>query len=597
MQLAPPKATENALRGSGKAFEEFAAEVGLQDVRVVFCGMPSSASSLRRLIGAPRADISQIPHLMSEKTLTNRDLLLLDTWDTTEDVRTHRSGKSTTSIEDRAKAFVGRVSQTMFKSSSLSSASKSRGRDSDIKALRSSASCAVESSALDDTRPVDRGEKFLMQWRVAFMGKEIQMVDGVEETSDPDKEVPHWEFAGWMLPLEVNVCQPLIKQLELNFKPRVWVPRWCPPVGNDISQTFRKLRAQHDENTVKRLKKKRKMEKILGRGGPGSDLWITGEVLLRGEMRAARYDAYSEATWLKRNSVVPKGKMKIERLVGPARCRVGFIPTREKNGPFFSKDGWLFANEFEALAADKLIQGGMVREAARGSADSRPEDAGCDAYEDPTRNQEPIFALPDNVLRNWGYNPSDGSRRSRFRPPVSALGVKPWKKPASGARILPGCPKELQCCISLERNLPTALEPAVFAMKAAMPENCASDWSSNPCTTQCARPSFSGEESPRSATRSEENGTKPLIPPVTNIAVAVTPTGQAAVPRTPDALCGWAKAKYKEEERAKVLPASPPNAIGIDAMIEAVSHESLGLPAPSLAKLHEWWRSMGIMLD
>lgn len=416
-----------------------------------------------------------------------------------------------------------------------------------------------------------------MQMRLAFLGNEIQEA-GVGGYDTPERKVARWEFAAWTMPLEVNICQPLMKQLALNFKPREQVPRWLT-TGNDVWQTFKELRRLHDEKTVKRLKKKRKFEVLMGCAGPFRDRWITGEVLMRGDMRGARYDAYSEATWLKRAGVIPKGKLKIERLVNPARLHVAFIPTREKHGPYASKDGWLFATECEALAADKLVQGGAVKENKRKSSDLRQEDAGCDAYEDP-KYQEPLFVLPECVLRNWGINPFDGSLRSRFRPPVSALGMKPlapWRT-SMGTKILPGCPKELLCCScsSFERNLPTSLQPAALAIKSTMPENCPAEWF----------PDGRDESRHGASTPREDHRFKPLP-----LVVPKTPSPESA-----GHLRGWAKVKHREEEKAKAMPPQL-SLFGIDSTVEAVSHETLGLPQPTSANLHLWWRSLGIFVD
>jgi len=390
------------------------------------------------------------------------------------------------------------------------------------------------------------------------------------------------------------VCHPFMKQLAKNFKPREWVPRWLAK-GNDVWQTMLKLRQQHDEKTVRRLKKKKRNELLMGSAGPLRERWLTGEVLFRGGARGSRYDTYTEATYLKRFCMIPKGTLKIERLVGLARLRVGFVPMREKNGPYASKDGWLFATECEALAADKLFQGGMVKEQSR-RHDQRPEDAGCDAHEDPWYHQEVLFVLPEHVLRNWGVDPHDGSLRPRFRPPVSALGVRPpvpWRT-SMGTRVLPGCPKELNgcSCSSLERNPPTHLRSAASALQSSMPETGSADWtSSNPTSRQCTTPNCPAS-SPPSAMLTEETRGNPLRPWTDKSTPPVTP----AHPKSPSQLRGWAKAKHQEEEKSK--PATPSkDQFRIDSVIEVVSPESLGLPPPSAANLHRWWRSLGIMLD
>jgi len=80
MQLAPPNAIVKALRGSGKAFEEVAAEVGVEDVRAVFCGMPSSATHLRRLVGAHRVHARR-GDALSTAHLANMDNHLLSSFD------------------------------------------------------------------------------------------------------------------------------------------------------------------------------------------------------------------------------------------------------------------------------------------------------------------------------------------------------------------------------------------------------------------------------------------------------------------------------------------------------------------------------------
>jgi hypothetical protein len=450
------------------------------------------------------------------------------------------------------------------------------------------ASC-IDTSLLDadpNTAP-----QFFLQIRLAYIGEETIEIE--EDNVVHRVNFPHWLFAVWTFPLEVNVCKPVMMQIKKTLMLQDWVPRWSR-VGNVDAHSFwqelRELRSKEHAHTVKRKKKTRRAELLTGAAGPLHGSWITGEVLLRGGMSGTVLQFYGKATWMKASGASPAGVVKIDRLVEPPRLKVGFVPLG-KEGPHQSQDGWWFATEAEAIAANQIFQTGTLKTPTNASKRRSGDDscAGNDAREDPGVIQDPVFVLPAHVLSTWGMNPHDGTSRSRCKPPVSAKGLVPLALPTtsfSGTRVLPGCPVQLHCCGSLERNIPAQLQSAAFAISMAMPDRCPTPAELAPCsrTHQSGiRANIETEDIAEDTDGVPDtiDVKEPTLAP--SFTRPVTPPTNAA---------GWAKAKLVAEraEGAKIWTSSDEN-----GGFEIVSPETVGLPMPSPESMKSWWRSMGIL--
>jgi len=558
MKLAPPKSAAKAVQ-EGKTPEGAAAEVGVEDIRAIFSGMPSSASRMRRLFGGPR--------------LTNR-------------VVTGEALRKLASSYDMGNDLSKDASMATFKTLSV----KSSAQDGLTYQ-------AMMPNSLSETDRLNAD--FVMQVRVAYMGKEeaedTETFNGT--VSAVKKFIPHWDFAVWTFPLEANVCIPMMKKIVLNFKPPPHVPRWATLSHESYRfwEELQILRKIHVEAHVKRKKKARQAELLTGVAGPLVGSRVSGEVLLRGGFRGAKLDIYCticKGLWIRHCGAIPTGTIQVERVVdGGPQFKLGFCPASSStsNVQFQSADGWWFAEESEALNATRVFTTGQPSPQTPKKGDDSW--GGSVAHENPLETQDPIYALPRNALSSWGVsNPRDGSIRSRYKPPISAKGLLQLPNPdkrRSGSSL----GTALDCCRSLEKTLPDPVKPALYLVAATIPEDGIST-----CCSKAPQDSSAIAPSQRTNStimREMTNGsTMPLMATdMSNGHPAPSFTSASLTERPP----AWASAPVMAER--KISAQEPWTLSDMDCTIEVIQGMVLGLPDPTPESLKEWWRKTGLVVE
>lgn len=352
------------------------------------------------------------------------------------------------------------------------------------------------------------------------------------------------------------------------------------------------MREIHVAGHIKRAKKARQAELLTGIAGPLVGSKVCGEVLLRGGARGSKLDVYSsgcKGSWLRHSGAIPTGKLKIERVVdGGPQLKAGFHPSSSssRSVQFQSADGWWFAEEAEALSATQIFTNGKAS-----SPPPKGDDgwAGSVAFEDPLEPQDKIFELPKSALTDWGVqDPATGSARSRYKPPVSAKGLLPPALPPDKRRSGASLGIALDCCRSLEKNLPDPMKPAVAMIALSMPEEGLSACLAN------ASPCAGGAQAQSMRGQLPEAQTLPLMmTPEMERNGFLAPSFTSSVPT--DKLNPWANAALMAER--KISAEEPWTLSDADASVEVLPGRVIGLPDPTLTGLKIWYRSIGLIVD
>lgn len=565
MRLAPPVAAAYVVN-SGQAPEGAVAEIACEDLRAVFCGMPSLASPLRRLLGAQR---------LRYRALEGPSLMEIAMADNEVDPFGSQITKQSS------------LSSTMFEM--LKSNSTAAKEDSGTSYRRLAPGLSEEER---------QNAAFFMQLRFAYLGKELSEVE--DEDTGKRKEIPRFEFAVWTFPLAVNICHPLMKKLQENFKPPEWFPRWYYQ-SDETKRFWEELKMNSHIDTVgnqKKKKKSKKMEMAAGISGPLVGARVCGEVLLRGGMRGSKLEVYTglyKGSWLRQSGAFPTGKMKIERVVdGGPQLKAGFHPSAASSSSvqFQSADGWWFADEAEALNATSIYTTGQPSVPQKSNGEGW---AGSVAYEAPLVDdpwtsdapfvvQEPIYTLPRNALPTWGtLDPRDGSLRSLCKPPVSSKGLLPPALPPDKRRSGRSMGMAIDCCRSLERNLPDPMRPALAMIAVAVPE----DGLSSICLGASPQsPTSNGVSGPGRPTQSE---TLPLMTP------EAAKNGFSPSFTTPSQDNGFSSVPTALMAERKTSGDEPWTLSDADACVEVLSNKKVGLCEPTPENLAAWYRSLGLL--
>jgi hypothetical protein len=579
MRLAPPKAAAAAAAADAPP-HGVAAEVGIEDMRMVFSAMPSSASRLRRLCGYPRLVDPIMQGALTELRRTSRVVThddLAAPLQPTETIPASPNG----CVVERVPSI---QSLKQVSSERYSSANDGLSYHSfTVKSLS-------EEERLATT--------FFAQFRLAYRGTE--MSEEPEENTLPgakvstvNRAIPCYEIAVWTFPLEVNFCKPLMKKVQANFKPLPYVPRWASISAQSMRfwEELQQLRQIYVVSNIRRSKKARQAELLTGVAGPLVGSRVNGQVLLRGGMRGTQFQIFSthyKGSWMRRTAAIPTGTVEFQRVVdGGPQLKSGFqaASSSGRGMQFQSADGWWFSDESEAANQSKIFTTGLPANAEENGDDGFSGKVCKEGPLDGQQQDSAVYELPRNVLSTWGYsNGEDGTMRSRYKPPVSAKGMPPIPLPPDkrpSKNTFAGV--ALDCCRSMEKNLPEPMKPALAVMAATMPE----DGISNCCNNS----------SPCAASRKlQPEATTPLM----------TPSAAAEGDSTwrPNR---WTVIPNKSADRRSVLEMAALGAeksisadndwteADMDARIEVVSSKALGLPEANEESLEKWWRTLGII--
>jgi len=161
-----------------------------------------------------------------------------------------------------------------------------------------------------------------------------------------------------MGPLEVNICEPLLKALVCTItQPSMIIQS---DSMRDELATLKRLLAGRSLA----LRKRRLAQKLTGKGGFLTGGFLAGNVVILGNLRAVALEPLTGHRWLQKKVQLPAGSLTLSRGGSPPQVHTGFQPfAREigaESGPVRSTSGWWFQTEAEAKAMTAMLEMGQL---------------------------------------------------------------------------------------------------------------------------------------------------------------------------------------------------------------------------------------------